>query len=307
MAFLATGFVDGGRTGGDMLRRLVFSATSGDAGVLQAADLKVTASGTSVLISAGTGVVPTLFAGAYAAQSYLVANDSAYSLAVPANTGGSPVTWEVVLRVTDPQYAGEPVPGDPATALYVVPELVAALPTTKPYLRLATIVLPAGASTVLDGMITDRRQVANPRRRRVLKSLAVAASETLSSTTLVVWPSTGTWSVAIPSWATEVAVVGIWGGVYNPAAQTNAQVQVRIGTGRADVLLTNPVQIDTDGTGNASRAPVICPGSVAIPATMRGQTVTVDLVAKRNSGSTSMKVDTVSAVSLDMDFTEGAV
>lgn len=308
MSFLATGFVDGGSVNGSMLRRLAYAAVSGESGVVQSADLKVIASGTaSVSVQAGTGFIATRFAGAYAAQSYIVANDAAVAVAVPANASGSTVVWELILRVTDPQYAGEPVPPDPAAATYVVAELVTALPTTKPYLRLATITLPAGASTVTQGMVTDRRVVAAPRSRRVLKVANPATSQSLSSTSAFVWPAEGSWSVDVPAWATRAAVIGMWGGVYQPKAQTNGRIQVRIGTGRADVITAAEVQIDTDGTGEVSRASFLAPATVTIPETMRGQTVTVDMLGRRASGSSSIKVDTASAVSVDIEFTEDAL
>lgn len=308
MSFLATGFVDGGSVNGSMLRRLAYAAVSGESGVVQSADLKVIASGTaSVSIQAGTGFVATRFAGAYAAQSYIVANDAAVAVAVPANASGSTVVWELILRVTDPQYAGEPVPPDPAAATYVVAELVTALPTTKPYLRLASITMAAGASTVTQAQVTDRRNLAAPRARRVLQALVPTISEALSSTTVVKWPAAASWSVDVPAWATQAVVIATWGGVYAPKAQANASVQVRVGTGRADVLTTAAVQIDTDGTGEASRVVAVCAATITIPDTMRGQTVTVDLIAKRNSGASTIRTDTASSTALDIEFTEAAL
>lgn len=306
--FLATGFIDGGSVNGSMLRRLAYAAVSGGSGVVQYGDLKVIASGTaSVSVSAGTGFATTRFAGAYAAQSYIIANDAAEVVAVPANASGSTVVWQLILRVSDPQYAGEPVPGDPAAATYVVAELVTSLPTTKPYLWLATITMAAGASTVTQAQVTDQRTMAAPRAQRLLKAVNPTGSEALSSTSVVKWPAAGSWSVDVPAWATRAVVIGTWGGVYNPKAQSNASVSVRIGTGRADVITTQDVQIDTDGTGEASRSSVVCPTTVSIPATMRGQTVTVDMLGKRNSGSSSIRIDTASAACVDIEFTETAL
>lgn len=166
MTFLPAGFIDGARTSGEVLRRNTWIATRGATGVATASSLKVVALGTpggAVIISAGGGVMATMFADAAGIQSYTVANDSAYNLPVPANGTGSAVTWQVIVRVRDPQYAGETTPADPLTNNYTVPELVSTVPTGRPYLWLATIVVPASTAAITNAMITDRRILASPR------------------------------------------------------------------------------------------------------------------------------------------------
>ncbi|PFG16272.1 hypothetical protein ATK74_0806 [Propionicimonas paludicola] len=307
MALLPAGFVDGGSTSAEVLRRLAYAATSGEGGVVQPSDLQVTAAGTPgglVYVAAGSAFVPTKFSDAYGSQSYIASNDAATAVTVPANTSGSTQIWYVILRITDPQYAGEPIPPDRATAIYAVLELVAALPTTKPYLQLAKLTVPNGASAITAGMISDARVLARARARRDLKVLQVASSQSLTGTSDTRWPDAGSWQIAVPSWATKALVRASWDGVSQPGSNMIGSVLVRIGTGRADVVTTGRNKVDTPSSGGTTRIALRVTDQVTIPATMRGQTVTIDLLGKRDSGSSSVLVDSGSSVDLDIEWIE---
>ena len=212
MTFLTAGYIDGSRLSGEVLRRALWSATRGMTGVSNADSLKVQALGTpgaAVLVNAGGGVAQTKFAGAPPIQSYTVGNDSGVTLAVPAS-GGSASTWQVIVRVKDPQYAGESTPTEPLEDSYTVLELVSSVPAGKPYLWLATIVVPPSTATITNAMITDRRQIAEPRvRPDPPVTTATATASDFRGTGYETWPATsgaGTIQVVIPEWATKIVV-----------------------------------------------------------------------------------------------------
>ncbi|WFR66645.1 hypothetical protein P9139_18145 [Curtobacterium flaccumfaciens] len=80
---------------------------------------------------------------------------------------------------------------------------------------IARVAQPASNGTITAAMITDLRQVANPRRDRQLNahSQVQAEAETLTSTTQAgeVFPNTtNDFTVRIPEWATRMLIVGTW-------------------------------------------------------------------------------------------------
>lgn len=311
MAFLPAGFVDGASTPGEMLRRISFAATAGDTGVVQAGDLRVTATGgTAVYIQAGSGFVATRFSDAYRAQSYVIANDSAVAVDVPANTGGSTITWYVIVRVTDPQYAGEPTPVDPLTDDYCVAELVTSLPSTKPYILLASVSMPAGASTVTQAQVTDRREMANPRRKRDLRAYPLRSADgtdkmNATGTDGEVWPNDGSFTVEVPSWAVKMRFIATWSQVNIPSTTAAyGRLWLRVASGRADEADTDYTVFNTISKVDSYRDTLTCLGEVTIPSTMRGASVVMQMRARLTSGDPDVNVDSASAISLDMEFVE---
>lgn len=118
----------------------------------------------------------------------------------------------VVVRAEDPTWPGSPW-GNPAAGQILFPRVlsnVAAGATTVPAgnsaIPLARIDMPATASTILPGYITDLRQMANAKRSRTLLQTAGGASPVnwTVGTTPTAWPPTATWQVAVPSWGTGV-------------------------------------------------------------------------------------------------------
>lgn len=256
-------------------------------GVATVDSLKVQALGTpggAVIINAGGGTVQTAFPGAPNIQSYTVANDSAYQLTVPANNGGSPKTWQVIARVRDPQYAGETTPGSPLTDSYTTAELVGSLPAGKPYLQLATIVLPASTSAVTNAMITDRRQLAEPRVRPVVPvSTATATASDFRSTGYEEWPATnnaGHVAFDVPAWATKLTVRIDVNGILADATSGGPPVY-----GGVRVLfngVTSPHSI-VYASNIPTRLPVSGAWSFDVPSSMRGTTQTVTVQAMKSS------------------------
>ena len=314
MAFLRTGFLNRGNGNpddegvyADTVRFAFWAATSGATGVGQAGDLRVTAAGVpaaQVFVQPGAALIESKFAGS---QSYAVMNDAAVALAVPANASGAVVTWQVIVRVRDAQYAGEAAnDGTP------VLELVGALPTTKPHVHLATITMPANTGVVAPSQITDRRKLANPRTDEDVRVVVLPTSKTSEAVSVTAesgeqWPNEGLFSFDVPKWATSAIVEAVWSEVVSPATATTAKCALwaEIGWGRADVVNTDFLYTTTGGDG-AYRKSIVLPGRVNIPSTMRGLSVSCMMKARLVSGVTanSPRMTGDGAASLRIKFIE---
>ena len=147
-------------------RNIAWNATQGRTGVANPDSLKVSqlsTAGGGVRVSPGGGAIESTYAGA-SQQTYTVRNDAAETVSVPANTGTSTITRYVVVRVTDPQYAGS-APSNPVVGPYVSFQVVSSLTSTHPQLVLARLRIPPLTSTITNSMIQDERTLLNPRRK----------------------------------------------------------------------------------------------------------------------------------------------
>ncbi|MER6860712.1 hypothetical protein, partial [Streptomyces pilosus] len=189
-------------------------------GVTTGLDLRVTAlstPGAGVQVSDGSATIAgkvSPIQGHY--NAYNIGLDT-----VPISaTGGTPRSDMLILRVEDPEYEGTRVPGvDPIAFWQVVPN-VSSSATTVPAgysaIPLARIDIPASTATITNAMITDLRQVTNPRRERVLypyyaQNPLVEISGT--SETWKTFPNVTMANIAIPSWAATGKVVFTAGGI----------------------------------------------------------------------------------------------
>lgn len=158
MTFQAVSFVNDLDYGAEDVRHLSYLASMGQTGTATADSLRVTATATpstSVIVNAGVATIR----GTSLVSSYVVTNDQAVTLPVPANNGSGVLRRTVIYSVRDPQMAGMPQlsgPNDTAGDLQVV----TSLPTDRPYIILADINFPANTGTVTNAMITDRRAMA---------------------------------------------------------------------------------------------------------------------------------------------------
>ena len=292
MTFLPAGFIDGSRVTGEMLRRAMWIATRGVHGTATADSFKVTqlaTPGSAVLVAPGGGAVTTLFAGAPSIQTYTVANDATVTLPIPANSSGSPVSWQVIIRVRDPQYAGESVPGAPLTDTYTTLEAVSALPTDKPYLWLATVTLPASTATVTNAMITDRRVLALAKsQREPVRILQPQTNNNMSYSTTVYqnWPQELVNSNPIyhqtytsPKWASAAVVKVSVAGIY-ATGTAPAYGGIRL---MFNGTPTNHAIVYSEGVPN--RVTVLGAWNLLIPSNLRGTTLAFDLQGTCSSGA----------------------
>lgn len=310
MAFQRIGFQNAGNGNpddrgvpADVVRFAFWAATSGASGVGQSGDLRVTAAATpsgQVFINRGAAIIASGFTGS---QSYAVMNDAAVAVTVPPNTSAAAKTSEVILRVYDAQFAGEPA-NDGLPQVLLVPSL----PSGQTYLHLATITQPANTGVVTQANIVDRRRLVNPRRSRDIRVVTPTTAQPLGTTSAAgeQWPDEALFDVTIPSWATRCNIVATWSGVYCPPGTVRTAMWVEIGWGRADMVHTDFVYMQTDGTSSASRTAAIAPGSVPIPASMRGQAVRVMGKGRLMSGpvASTIRLDAASACAFDMEFVE---
>lgn len=206
MTFLPVAVIDGARTHAESMRRFLFAATGGRSGVALPDALKVSAlatPGPAVLIGPGAASIVSPYPGA-AGQSYSAANDSTVQIAVPANNTGAAINRHVWLTVRDPQYPGMPVPSNPETDLYLDVQVTASTITDRPALKLATIAMANGATTVTPAMITDARQLAQPKELVTKVPYMPGADLNMTrGTTYVAWAGAPQ-TVFIPEWTTHV-------------------------------------------------------------------------------------------------------
>ena len=318
---LPAGFIDGGRVYGETLRRALYASTAGATGVVRSDDLRVVAlatPGPAVVISPGAGVIATRYTDADPGQSYSVSVGAALTLPVPANNTPSTRTWHVIIRVTDPQYVGESVPDDPEDATYTVAELVATLPTTRPFLHLATLRVPANTGVVVPSAIEDTRRIAQPRSVRLLRAFDIPAD---SRNRVMDWngdyrafSAAVSRFVDVPEWATEVHAKVDWQSLVAPVGWNVSQFTVRFGGGAGEPspVFLNPTTLVVGSPAAQTnsleerRMNIGVSGSWRIPPAWRGRRITVAGDARRAQGNMALHLDLWSSASIDLQFTETA-
>lgn len=306
--------VAGGLHSAEVGRQLAFAATQGATGTVLPEDLKVSAlptPGPSVRISSGGAAIASNFPGA-SGQSYIARGVGSTDIAV-AKAGTSTTTRYVIIRITDPAYAGQPTPAKPAEGPYAIPDVVASITNLAyPFIALAKIVMPANTVNITNAMITDMREVANPRTGRVQRMSRVIPN--LDLTTQLPnyqnWPSSTPPEIDIPAWATRVqATLQVFGvGVVN--AGTLGDWELVIGWAPGPVLISNMSTYDFNQFGTAAnpmRAPAM--GLIldaAIPASMRGTRQTIRGRGGRSlaSGTGFLRADHQTQVQYDVWFAE---
>lgn len=304
MAQLPAFAVDGGRVPAAMLRRELWATTSGSNGIVGIHDFKVTplpTPGAGVSISRGGAIATTRVTGPNAQESYLMAQDSGVTLSIPPVSNAR--TLHVIARIDDWHFTGNPAPDNPLDAVYWAFSLVTTLSgITYPYVPLARLDIPAGSSTITDAMITDLREVANPRRLRYLRTFDLGPGDTL--TTREVWPDSATQTIFIPEWATQAHVRTEFVSVRVPANSTRTGFlwgQLGIWQGRT-------VRFGAPGVPVESRHTYVAAGDVEVRASIRNQDVRITSWGEPHGGSGGYLVlDGNSAVVFDVEFHETPV
>lgn len=299
MAFKPAGVIDGATTHAETLRRQLYYAANGSTGVSAAGALAVTALGTpgpSVNIAPGAGVIVSTYAGA-AAQAYSVANDATVAVAVPANGTGATVVQHVLISIRDPQYPGMPTPPVPATDLYFDIEVRPTFPGDRPYLWLADITMAAGASTVTNGMITQKAVIGSPRQLVDGAPYFPAATRNMPATTYGDWPLLGI-TVPVPSWATY----GIAEFMVNGAAYTGGDTGV--GGVRVALAGTADTQNGIITSSGVSRQSLFVMGRWTIPVGVRGTNAALVLQGAKTAGAGQFTVDYQSQIIAKWTFQE---
>lgn len=307
--------VAGGLHSAEVGRQLAYAATYGATGVIRPTDLKVTqlpTAGAAVRISAGGAAIVSDFPGAEG-QSYVIRGVGATDVSV-AKAGTSTTTRYVIIRITDPAYAGQPTPSNPLVGPYAIPEVVGSLPVNVPYIALAKIVMPANATAVTTAMITDMRRMSNARTERVQR-MARQIPTTDLTTAL---PNYQNWpgyvpEIEVPPWATRVqASLNVYGPLVVNGT-TLGDWELVIGWAPGPTLISDMSTFDWNIAGTASdwnRPPAM--GLIldrAVPEAMRGTKQTIRGRGGRSTANNPgyLRADHQTQVWFDVQFTESVV
>lgn len=307
--------VDGGSGPASMFRTQLYAATGGANGVITGTDLQVTAldvPSAAVNVSPGGALMVSRYSTTSSTQTYAAVNDATVPISIPSTGSGAGRTDYLILKIDDWHFdPSVSQPSDPVNATYCSLERVSSLNgLTYPYVALAQITIPASTTTITQAMITDLRQVANPRKERVLRVCGTTWStqEQLTSTAAngQAWPNAGgEQDVFIPSWATNVKIVATWAGVRLPAGNCQARVWVSFGPWNGTTWGTNSQDYGIDNVSSQSdtRTTIVAADSMPIPKNLRGTTTHFQLWGKLY-GKVGPICDGWSGVTLDLEFEE---
>ncbi|MEV8344541.1 hypothetical protein [Streptomyces niveus] len=221
-------FVEGTSASEETLRLIADAAVAGGEGVIGPADLVVTAlelPGSAVQV--GTGAMIARYRTGGGGQAYAARMPTVELVDVEPTGADGPRTDLVIARIEDP-YGGEgwPEPEDPSAGPYVFTRILTDVPagTTSVHqvddaltaVTLARIDVPAGTSTITQGMITDLRDLARPRSQTISGYLYGVWETPDEVGPLVEWeefPLGARWTHRAPEWAThatlDVQVTGL--------------------------------------------------------------------------------------------------
>lgn len=322
--------VTGAQSSARIARLQLQSGTASGNGVVDSNHLQVLeleVPGTSVRITSGGATIlgqELEFQG-----SYFAFNVGDATLPISPTGSGAGRSDLVVLRVEDPNISGtswsHDVTTDPVYYFRVI-EGVSSTTTEVPpgttAIPLARIDIPASTATITQDMIVDVRQLANPKRQRVLRVMRGGGQEDGRhdeadyTADFERWPQND-WSVTIPPWATQVQVLSQWSNVWYPApidgtgGNYDARGQVRVGLigGSPNNILTPATEYNFNATSasNGYRCSIGLAAQVDIPAAMRGTTVQLRMYAKSDADRIHFLVaDGWANFSTDLEFLEVA-
>ncbi|MEU0236787.1 hypothetical protein ABZ234_03785 [Nocardiopsis sp. NPDC006198] len=295
-----------------------------DSGHLQI--LPLTVPGTSVRATSGGATI--LGAEAAFQGSYFAFNVGDAEIPVSPTGSGGGRSDLVILRVEDPNISGTPwthdVTTDPVYYFRViegVTNTTTDVPAGTTGVALARIDIPANTATITAAMITDVRQMANPKR---LRELRVQRGQGLEdgrwdeadfTSDYERWPQHD-WTVTIPEWATQVQVVANWFSVLYPAPNGtggtyDARGLVRVGlVGSGGNVLNTPstaYNVNPITSTNGYRVNIGLTSQVNIPVAMRGMTCDLRMYAKCDADRIVFLVaDGWANFSVDLEFRENA-
>lgn len=318
----------------EVARMLAWGATNGATGIIKPTDLQVraqTVPGPSVRIMPGGFVAESTYAGA-AQQSYIERAPTATDLEVPPTGSSGARTRYVVGAILDPDYpGGGTAPSVPNDGAYSEPRLVTSLNQAYPLVPLARINQPANTSAITNAMITDLRELANPKRESVLHArprLSGDSWPSFSRTTVdggEIFPGStiqgnGIINLPVPSWANRMIIQAHWLGV-RYAANTNPVGQMWIEYGdeyrpwtwsgkKQYEYGTQHFNFDSPGANNNTmRTNWMVHDAVPVPAKFRGKDITFAFKAGYNHRDHfgSVTLDGLSGVSIEVTFAQVAL
>lgn len=307
-------------------------------GVAGPGDMKVTAyptPGTGVRIARGSAKSPNdyLRSQGYGAQAYTMREQSYTDFPIPATTSSGGATRYLVVRVSDPQYAGQ-TPGDVANGPYNSYEWLTSdpekNPPSYPWVLLAQVNQPASTATITSAMIVDRRSLHSPLRDYDLFTRPRVSSDSSYQNLLKARDAAGgeffpggagsanETVFHIPTWANRMILTANWMGVrYEGAKRGWGSYWIEYGTEYKDHGWNNKQQYefatqkfawDQAENSGTYRTEWQLMDHVHVPAKLRGQDVTfVFKGANADSTNAQTKVasmDAMSGLGLRADYAQ---
>lgn len=244
--------IDGALIGSAMLRRGIYTSTGGSQGIVNNGDLKVTTlavPGVGIRIASGVGLVLNGYQ-TLANETYVVANPSIHTIPSdsmpPSNP--SPKSYIVAITVGDPEFSqvghpwmasDDPPPGTEDSFVYVRPWLIEVSPGATelsgayPALPLARIDVPGSTTTITSGMITDLRELAQPRSKTESNHASASGENILNGaggvyTAWERWPAVDILTCRVPAWAKEAKVSGfVEGAILTKAGSAVIRIAIK--------------------------------------------------------------------------------
>ncbi|RLU86353.1 hypothetical protein CTZ27_25180 [Streptomyces griseocarneus] len=327
-------FTEGGAEhSSEIARVLAYAAFSGAQGIIGGGDLRVRALNTpapAVQVMPGAAAILNRAPGS-TYQAYAARLPIAEEVPI-AGTGAAARSDLIVARVENPYSYGEtwPQPKDKANGPYVFTRVISGVPKSTTDVRqvrpgdsaitLARIDIPPQTSVVTGSMVKSLREMANPRRRRVVRSLQGVWDESkmdevgdIHYPEFEEFPDGANWDLEIPEWASSMTVIATWAQLdQRNEADSYGYLQVGVGgvEGQPDstpMLLKSPTTRYNCSFRGGQRYTFVAGGIVNIPAAMRGNVYPFIL---QGSGDPKRKglleADGGSAVFLDVEFVEDA-
>jgi hypothetical protein len=281
------------------MRLMQQAATGGGQGVVGHLDCIVRATSPATAgITIDPGGVAINGVEAVAQGSYTAWNIGLDSTLSIGATGGSARSDMIVARAEDPTFSGSPWGGSPAGQI-VFPRVISNVgsgATTVPggfsAIPLARIDMPASTATVQSSYIHDLRQVAVPQRSLGVVAAAGPSSSTNWNTSGSphLWPPGATWSVQIPSWATNVvALFTVNDAFYGDTVNARGFLNLIFGASVSSPNLSFPQTLVSVPSGSNSRNTLTGGSQVTIPASLRGTTQTMQ-ISQQSDGTQTGKL-----------------
>lgn len=320
MAWETPWVVGGASHSAEVLRLLSHAAFRGQYGVLGALDCRVLETavpGPNIQVMPGAVNVPAKGVG-NAYQSYTSALLSAETVGISPTDASGPRSDLLIARVEDPNVTGGGwTAPDPVTGPFMFTRVIPGVPATTNHvsqvrpndsaITLARIDIPGGVGsatgTITNAMVKDLRSTVDAQRlvvpedpappvatRLYADSKSSIANSVLSATqyTFIDWPSSGTWNVPVPSWATGVDIM------CNINPHTLGHV---FGEGRfvIDGVAGSPTTFDDNQGGSGGggyRTMLNLSQTRPIDAAQRGKVINFKIQARQFSGFTLANLDT---------------
>lgn len=321
--------ISGAESSARIARLQLQSATSSGNGVLTSDALEVTeldVPGGAVDVAAGGFVAfgqEAIFQG-----SYFGFNVGSAEVSInPTDSSGSRSDL-VILRVEDPNIDGTSWSHDPATdqlyhfrVIEDVGSTATELPANTTGVVLARIDIPSSTATITQDLITDLRELAQPRRQRILR---VQRGGTQSDGTN--WDKAGNitanyerwpqfdWVVTIPPWATQLQILAEWSNVFlEPTGDTagtedaRGLVKIWVDDNGGNTIDTTPsaYNINQVSSTNGYRCSLSNRDQIDVPEVLRGATVDVRMYVQGTEGQDGRLVgDEYANFSVDIEALE---